>query len=123
MSDDLAREYRSRFGITVAEWRLLAHLAHEGDGASVRDIEARVTLEKYEVSRTAKRLEESGLVSKTTNASDRRLVSLSLTPKGKRLMSELLPLAQAYQEEIEARLGPAVKGLEAALDRILNPDE
>ena len=123
MSDDLAREYRSRFGISVAEWRLLAHLAHEGDGASVRDIEARVTLEKYEVSRTARRLEESGLVSKMTNASDRRLVSLSLTPKGKRLMSELLPLAQAYQEEVEARLGPAVKGLEVALDRILNPDE
>ena len=122
-SEELARQYRARFGISIPDWRVLVHLAHEGDGTSVRDIEARVALERYEVSRTAKRLEESGLIVKTQHATDRRLVRLALTDEGRALMAELLPLARAYQAEIEARLGPALAGLEAGLDRLLRETE
>ncbi len=119
-SEELARRYRARFGITIPEWRVMVHLAHAGDGLSVRDIEARVALEKYEVSRTAKRLAEKGLIAKVADPGDRRLVNLSLTPAGHALMAELLPLAEAYQAEITARLGPALAGLEAGLDRLLD---
>lgn len=120
-SEALARRYRDRFGISIPEWRVLVHLAHSGD-VSVRDIEARVAMEKYEVSRAATRLVQAGLIDKTANAADRRLVRLALTDKGRALMAELLPLAQAYQEEITARLGPALAGLEDALDRLLADD-
>ena len=119
-SEELARQYRQRFGVSIPEWRVLVHLAHAGDGVSVRDIEARVALEKYEVSRTASRLEAAGLIAKTRNAGDRRLVSLSLTARGRELMAELLPLADAYQARIEARLGAAFEGLEAGLDALLS---
>lgn len=119
-SEELARQYRARFGISIHDWRVLVHLAHAGDGASVRDIEARVALERYEVSRTVKRLDAAGLVTKTANTADRRLVSIALTGKGRALMAELLPIAQAYQEKIEARLGAAFEALEAGLDRLLN---
>ena len=57
-SEELARQYRSRFGISIPEWRVLVHLAQAGD-VSVRDIEARVAMEKYMVSRAAKRLREA----------------------------------------------------------------
>ena len=75
-SEELARQYKARFGISIPEWRVLVHLAHSGN-VSVRDIEARVALEKYEVSRAAKRLREAGLIARTENETDRRLVQLS----------------------------------------------
>jgi len=120
-SEELARQYRDRFGISIPEWRVLVHLAHSGD-VSVRDIEARVAMEKSKVSRAASRLEKSGLIRKDVNSGDRRLVSLALTEKGRALMVELLPLAQAYQDQLEARLAAAFAGFEGGLDRLLAED-
>lgn len=118
-SEALARQYRDRFGISIPEWRVLVHLAAAGD-VSVRDIERRVAMEKSKVSRAASRLEAAGYVAKRGSKADRRLVSLALTRKGEALMRELLPLAEAYQREIEARLGGAMAGLEDGLGRLLD---
>ncbi|MBI1219960.1 MAG: MarR family transcriptional regulator [Rhodobacteraceae bacterium] len=117
-SEELARQYRDRFGITIPQWRVLVHLAQSGD-VSVREIEARVAMDKSKVSRAASRLEAAGYIAKTVNDVDRRLVRLILTPRGRALMAELLPLAAAYQREIEARLGAAFAGLEAGLQSLL----
>ena len=117
-SEELARQYRSRFGISIPQWRVLVHLAHAGE-VSVREIEARVAMEKSKVSRAASKLESAGLIVKSVNAEDRRLISMSLTPKGRALMGELLVLAQSYQEEIEKRLGKSFAGFEQGLDRLL----
>ncbi|RJL05657.1 MarR family winged helix-turn-helix transcriptional regulator [Paracoccus siganidrum] len=122
LSEELARRYRDRFGISIPEWRVLAHLAYSGD-VSVRDIEIRTGMEKSQVSRAAARLEAAGHVAKQVNECDRRLVSLSLTPGGCDLMAELLPVALAYQAEIEQRLGGALAGFEAGLDRLIGAAE
>ena len=45
LSTDLARQYKTRYGISIAEWRVLLNLGYSGD-VSVRDIEKRVSLEK-----------------------------------------------------------------------------
>jgi DNA-binding MarR family transcriptional regulator len=121
-SEELARQYRRRFGISIPEWRVLVHLAHSGK-VSVRDIEARVAMEKYEVSRAAKRLREAGLIERKENARDRRLVVFSLTPRGREMMAELLPIARAHQAELEARLGDAFAQLEAGLEALLAGSE
>ncbi|MEM6891639.1 MAG: MarR family transcriptional regulator [Pseudomonadota bacterium] len=117
-SEGLARIYRSRFGISIPEWRVLAHLVHAGD-VSVRDIEARVAMEKSKVSRASTRLEQAGLIRKSTSKSDRRLISMSLTQKGKNLMSELLPLALDYQRHLEHLLASDFEDFEAGIDRLL----
>lgn len=104
LSESLAREYRDRFGISIPDWRVLVHLNH-ADGASVRDIEKRVVMEKSKVSRAVTRMTDRGLVQKVTHAGDKRLLHLSLTPAGRDLMAQILPMAQAFQREIEARLG------------------
>lgn len=118
LSEELARQYRERFGISIPEWRVLVHLT-QADGVSVRDIEARVAMERSKVSRAASRLEKNGLIAKATNKRDRRLVHLRLTEQGQKLMAELLPLAAEYQRDIDARLGDARAGLEQGLDRLL----
>lgn len=118
LSEELARQYRRQFGISIPEWRVLVHLL-QSDGVSVRDIELRVAMEKSKVSRAASRLETAGLIAKRVNEADRRLVQLALTPKGRALMDQLIPLATAFQTEIEARLGEAFMGFEAGLDNLL----
>lgn len=124
-SEELARQYRERFGVSIPEWRVLVHLAQPIDGAatvSVRDIEARVAMEKSKVSRAASRLESAGYIVKTVDTGDRRLVRLSLTDKGRALMADLLPLAIAYQQQIEARIGAAFEAFEAGLQDLLQRD-
>ena len=117
LSEALAREYRDRFGISIPDWRVLVHLTAE-DGASVRDIEQKVVMEKSKVSRAAARLVERGLLSRIKNETDGRLVHLSLTPKGKDLMDELLPLAATFQQRIEVVLGADFANFERSLSSL-----
>ena len=115
LSEALARQYRQRFGISIPDWRVLVHLSHSG-GASVRDIETSVVMEKSKVSRAASRLEGRGLVAKRPHPEDKRLVHLSLTPEGQALVAEIQPLALTLQAQIEADLGAGFADFAKALD-------
>jgi DNA-binding MarR family transcriptional regulator len=119
VSRAFARRYRDEFGLSIAEWRVLAHLhAARGAPVSVRDIEARVAMEKSQVSRAAQRLAAAGHIAKAAQDGDRRLLALTLTPQGRELMARLIPVALAFQADLVARLGPQAQGLAAALDRL-----
>lgn len=118
VSRDFAETYRRQFGISIPEWRVLAHLAQAGE-VSVRDIEGRVAMEKSKVSRAASRLEAAGYVAKRINPGDRRLVSLSLTEEGHALMQRLIPLALDYQTQLLKRLDMQGAPLATALQAIL----
>ena len=119
LSEALARQYRQRFGISIPDWRVLVHLSHSG-GASVRDIETSVVMEKSKVSRAASRLEGRGLVAKRPHPEDKRLVHLSLTDAGQAMVAEILPLAQKLQARIEADLGAGFDDFAAALDVLVD---
>lgn len=122
LSDELAKLYRAQFGLTVPEWRILAHLTQD-DGASVRDIEAKVVMEKSKVSRAASRLEDSGYIEKLVNEDDRRLVRLKLTAKGHAMLADLLPQARAFQAEVEATIGADLPAFEQAIDKLLEREK
>ena len=109
MSRRFAALYEAESGISSPEWRVLAHLAQVGP-VSVRDIYARVDMDKSKVSRAAARLEEAGLVQKTGDPQDRRLVALTLTGAGERLMARLGEIANAFQQELLFELGPDAAG-------------
>jgi DNA-binding MarR family transcriptional regulator len=106
VSGEFAAIYGPRYGIGRAEWRVLAHLASAGTAVSVREVHARVDMDKPTVSRAAGRLELAGLIEKRVHDRDRRLVSLKLTAKGRRIMDELIALARSYERALLARLGP-----------------
>ncbi|MCB1406644.1 MAG: winged helix-turn-helix transcriptional regulator [Rhodobacteraceae bacterium] len=122
ISRAFAERYREEFGISIPEWRVLVHLYHAGD-VSVRDIEARVDMEKSKVSRAATRLEAAGLITKAVNDADRRLLLLRLTPDGLALVARLIPVAMQFQTEMLAQLGGLAPGLEAGLSALLDPRE
>ena len=99
ISRDLAQVYERRFGISIPEWRVLAHLA-ANQRVSVREIFIRVDMDKSKVSRAAASLETAGLIRKATNPADRRLVELSLTRKGQRLFDRIAPLALGFETQL-----------------------
>lgn len=118
VSRSFAERYRRDFGISIAEWRVLAHLAQAG-AVSVREIHACVDMDKSKISRAAARLGEAGYVSKRENPADRRLVDLELTPEGRALVGRLVPVALQFQRELLRQLGaqgPAMRdGLRALM--------
>lgn len=118
VSRGFAERYGRTFGLSIPEWRVMAHLAG-GQALSVRDVHARVDLDKPAVTRAAQRLEAARLLARAIDPADRRLVRLSLTPAGVELMARLVPLALDYQREVLAALGPAAAGLRLGLDRLL----
>ncbi len=117
VSEGFARHYRDRFGLSVAEWRVVAHLSQE-DAVSVREICRRVNMDKPKVSRAASRLEAKGYVRKVESRSDRRLVELSLTEAGRQMVEELAPLARAYEAELVAALGGDDREFRALVARL-----
>ena len=119
VSNELAQVYAARFGLSVAEWRVIAHLAHNRE-VSVRDIQRRVDMDKSKVSRAATHLEETGLIKKRVNAQDRRLIKLVLTSKGERVFEQIVPLALDYQAQLLAKLSAAeASAFRAMVDRLL----
>ncbi|RYH10935.1 MarR family winged helix-turn-helix transcriptional regulator [Tropicimonas sp. IMCC6043] len=117
ISREFSRQYHERFGLSRAEWRVLAHLAAEGE-ASVREIHAHVDLDKSRISRAASRLEEEGLLSKREHPADGRLVTLALTEAGHAVMAELAQMANAFQADLLGRLGPGSDGLVESVERL-----
>ncbi|RCW87219.1 MarR family winged helix-turn-helix transcriptional regulator [Paracoccus lutimaris] len=117
ISRRFAALYEAEAGLTVPEWRVLAHLDRSG-AVSVRDIHARVHLDKSMVSRAASRLEQAGLVQKSGHDRDRRLVALELTGQGRALMHRLSQIATGFQADLIAELGPEAGALDRALTRL-----
>lgn len=106
-------------GLTIPEWRVLAHLSQSGP-VSVRDINARVNLDKSVVSRAASRLEQAGLLRKSSDDSDQRLVALDLTDQGRALMERLGRIAETFQADLMRELGEDGPQLSRTLGRLMN---
>ncbi|SDD44210.1 DNA-binding transcriptional regulator, MarR family [Paracoccus isoporae] len=104
-SRTFSASYRKKFGMTRAQWRIMAHLG-QGGALTATEICARGHLEKSKVSRAVSGLEEGGLLRRMTSSSDRRAELLSLTESGRKVHAILAAQAQEFQQEMEARLGP-----------------
>lgn len=121
ISREFAQIYRERFGISIPEWRVLAHLSHSGF-VSVREIHLKVNMDKSKVSRAAARLEQSGLVKKSVNTVDRRLVSLELTDAGHALVEEIAPVARTFERRVLERIGPGAAAFRMTLSSLIESD-
>lgn len=123
LSTELAQVYEARFGISIPEWRVIAHLS-QNQAVSVREVFRRVDMDKAKVSRAAARLEARGFITKRANSDDRRLVKLSLTRKGRRLFEEIAPLALAYERGFLDRLSEREAAtFRTLLVKLLSPNE
>jgi DNA-binding MarR family transcriptional regulator len=99
VSARIAQEYRSRFGLSVPEWRVMAVLGDAG-AKTQRELTQLTLMDKVAVNRACKMLEERGLAVRQPNAQDGRSHLLKLTNAGKEMHGQIMPLAL----EMERRL-------------------
>jgi len=103
VSDLIAREYRSRFGLKIPEWRVMALLGEVGE-ATQRELVAASRMDKVAVKRATKALADRNLIIRVPNASDGRSHHLALTDKGVALRGEIWPLALEMEGRVASVL-------------------
>lgn len=102
----LARMLSERFGLAVAEYRVLLQVALR-PGATVRAISARTFVDKAQVSRVVAALEEQDLIKRSTRDNDRRSPEFTLTPSGRALIIRIAPLRRQQEQALGDHLGAA----------------
>ncbi len=120
VSREFSTLYKAKFGITIPEWRVVAHLSQTGGPLSVGEISDRVDMDKSKVSRAVGRLETAGHVEKSVNTDDRRLVKVRLTDQGRQMIAELAPLARQFETDVLHRLGPDAPQFRASLGALID---
>lgn len=117
-SRSLIAVYGRRYGLSREEWRLLFLLARTTELTSL-ELALRTTLDKVQVSRAAQRLEEKGLISRTTADQDRRLRLYRCTDAGRILFAELHPQVEDRASRILHSMSPDDrKALEQGLESL-----
>ncbi|GAB5413266.1 MAG: MarR family transcriptional regulator [Congregibacter sp.] len=117
-SRSLATVYADRFGISVAQWRIVATL-HERPALTARDVADSTNLDKVKVSRSVGDLIERGFVSRKNSQKDARASELSLTTRGERLFTSIEPLALEWEARFLSSLSAAEQtSLRGLLSRI-----
>jgi hypothetical protein len=94
VGDLTARVWKDRFGITIAEWRLMVLVAEAEAGASAEAIGRK----------GAERRRLRGLVGR--GLAEARPEGFALTSEGRRLYGEIAPLALAYEATLVTGLSP-----------------
>ena len=103
VSERIAREYQSRFGLKIPEWRLMAVLG-EGRPLTQRELVAATLMDKVTVNRAARALADRALIDRHAHGSDRRSHHLVLSDAGRALYDEIVPAALAMERKLTAAL-------------------
>lgn len=118
VSGRISQEYRTRFGLSVPEWRVMAVLGDSG-ALTQRELTRLTVMDKVAVNRACKVLEERGLVSRRPNAQDGRSHLLELTESGVRMHDEIMPLALEMERRLFSNFTPEeVADFRHLLDRV-----
>ncbi|RKE68214.1 MarR family winged helix-turn-helix transcriptional regulator [Pseudorhodoplanes sinuspersici] len=94
------------YGVSLGMWYFLRALWNE-DGLTQRELSRRVGTTEPTTLTAILSMERSGLIRRAQNKNDRRRMHVYLSPKGRDLKSELMPLARSV-------VATAVHGFSAA---------
>ncbi|HEY2068209.1 MAG TPA: MarR family winged helix-turn-helix transcriptional regulator [Rhizomicrobium sp.] len=106
VSDAIARHYSDRFGLSIAEWRVMAVIG-QTSGLSARDVARRTAMDKVQVSRAVAALVGTRRLQRDGDETDGRVTRLSLTAKGRAIYDEIVPLALHLEAVFLAALSPS----------------
>lgn len=125
VSRKIADMYEREFDISIWQWRILAVLG-ESEGLTSTEVAARTLMDKPAVSRAAASLVERGLITRTSDTSDRRKAELRLSADGRKVYDAVIPRALAYERELLGALSESDAGtlhrLLTQLADIASPD-
>jgi len=118
ISQRIAVEYRSRFGLKVPEWRIMAVLGDMGP-LTQRQLVSATFMDKVAVNRACKVLCDRKLIARVPNASDGRSHLLHLTGEGENVHGQVMPLAQSLEATLlECLTDAEQRNLRKTLDKL-----
>ncbi len=99
VSQSVKDVYSTLYNLKVSEWRTMAVL-NDYEPLSAKEIVARSSMDKVNVSRSIASLQQSKLLERHIDPTDRRRVLLRLTRQGKQAMRELVPLVLGVEKQL-----------------------
>ncbi len=108
-----------RFGVTMAQSFILFALL-EKDGCTLTEIGNRAQIDNSSLTTMVDKLEKEGLVERRLYAQDRRVVTLYLTEKGRKLATTIFNFGLSLNEELKNSFADEPNKLYNALDSISN---
>jgi DNA-binding MarR family transcriptional regulator len=97
--------YESRFGLTSAEWRVLAVVTAAGSPTQA-ELLAATGMDKMMISRAVTGLSTRRLIDRARDTGDRRTLRLQPTDEGRRLHDIVAPQALEVEARLLAALAP-----------------
>lgn len=114
----VARVYARRYQLSAPEWRTMAVLGRYG-AMTANNVVERTAMDKVRVSRAVARLLARGRISRRTDPEDRRRAILDLTPEGRLVYGNVVPLVLAVENELVTDLTPEERTvLEAVMKKL-----
>jgi len=98
-----AQQVRDSADISLAEWRVMAHLGRLGE-TSASELSAAAQVDRAEVSRAVNALVKRNYIRKRPNPANRLSQLLSLTNAGKKIFDRLFAERQQFFQQITADL-------------------
>ena len=105
-----------KHGLTSQQFNILRILRGAGQPLSTLQIRQRMLDKMSDTSRIVDRLIIKGLVKKTISKVDKRLVDVSITDKGKKLLTKL----DSHEEEMDAVLSNLTENDAKTLNKLLD---
>ena len=102
---ELLPSFEQHMGMTRARWHLLKQLFSE-DSLSQTALQQRAGVDGAAVTRQMKQLEEAGIVTRRVDPRDNRFTLVSLTPRGRQLVSGLLERRALFEARVMAGIDP-----------------
>jgi DNA-binding MarR family transcriptional regulator len=124
-ADGLTRDLEAMlkpYGLTSTQYNLLRILRGAGDaGATCSEIAERMIKRDPDVTRLLDRMEKLGLLKRSRQAKDRRVVIATVTPKGRQMADDLdAPINEFHAHRLQALSRDKLADLIADMERIRN---
>lgn len=125
VTDSCAEMYSRQFGVTIAQWRVMAVLA-EHETLHSKDVGEIASMDKSKVSRAVQQLEDRELLTRQKDPADNRASFLTLTDVGLELYFQIVPQVKQWEEEFMSGVDESEHGkvlefidkLEVTVDKI-----
>lgn len=91
------------YGLSLGQWRIVVTIG-KGGARTSKELLEMTQMDPALISRLLRQLEDKALLRTGRSSSDRRMLDVSLTSKGTKVLNDTFPVMQARQKALAAEL-------------------
>lgn len=96
---DAMRVFERKLGMSQARILIMSELLHERE-VSQAELQLRLGVDGAAITRQVKQLEREGYISRRANPNDNRVSLVSLTPRGRRELTDLAKARMEFEDSV-----------------------